>query len=63
MSIDKFKVTSNGLNLRSVPVSGNIIKALVKGQEVTKLGETTDINCLKSLWWVLSETHAEEIST
>jgi 3D (Asp-Asp-Asp) domain-containing protein len=46
MSVDRFNVTANGLNLRSTPVSGNIIKVLIKGQEVTKLSETTDIN-----WW------------
>jgi 3D (Asp-Asp-Asp) domain-containing protein len=46
MSVDRFKVTANGLNLRSTPVFGNIIKVLIKGQKVTKLSETTDIN-----WW------------
>jgi 3D (Asp-Asp-Asp) domain-containing protein len=46
MSVDRFKVTSSGLNLRSAPVSGSVTKVLVKGQEVTKLSETTDIN-----WW------------
>ncbi len=48
MSMNRFRVTSSGLNLRLQPLvaTNNIVKVLEKGQQVTKIQEAVDIK-----WW------------